>query len=84
MIPVELGEASWQWQNFNEDKNNDNIRIELDFIHEIREEAQVREEVAKNRATQHYNTRVRNTSSIKVTWCDISSEKSKEINMKEN
>jgi len=58
MISVEVGEALSRRENFEEEHNSDYLRVDLDFIHEIREDARVREEVAKGRATLQYNSRV--------------------------
>lgn len=56
LIPVELGETSWRRQNFDESSNNDNLRVELDPIHKIREEERIKEEVINNKATCCYHT----------------------------
>jgi len=39
MIQVEVGEASWRRENFGEEHNSDNLRVDLDLLHEIREDA---------------------------------------------
>jgi len=59
MIPVELEEASWRREHFDEQSNGDNLRADLDMVQEVREEARIRAEAAKLRATRRYNTRVR-------------------------
>jgi len=32
MIPIELGEAFWWGQNFDENNNDNNLRVDLDLI----------------------------------------------------
>jgi len=59
MIPVELGEASWRREHFDEQSNNDNLRADLDMVQEVLEEARIRAKAAKLRAARRYNTRVR-------------------------
>jgi len=59
MIPVELGEPSWRRTHFDEQNNDNNLLANLDLIHEVREDARIREEAAKLRAARQYNTRVR-------------------------
>jgi len=49
MIHVELGEISWRRQSFQDEHNSDNLKVDLDLINEIKEEAQVKEEATKNR-----------------------------------
>ena len=56
MIPVELGEASWRPEHFNEQSNGDNLHADLDMVQEVREEARIRTEAAKLRAARRYNT----------------------------
>lgn len=48
MIPVELGETSWQRQQFDKKHNDANLSFNLDLIYEIREKARVSEEAAKH------------------------------------
>jgi len=49
MISVELGVNSWRRGSFEEEHNTYNLRADLDLIHEIREEARIREEVTKGK-----------------------------------
>jgi len=58
MILIELGETSWRRQQLDEDNIDANLRVTLDLVHEIWEEAQVREEVANLKVARRYNTRV--------------------------
>ena len=62
MILVELGEVSWRIANFDEESNANSLRVNLDLVQEVREEARVREEAAKLRAPRRYNTRLRERS----------------------
>ena len=84
MIPVELREASWRRTNFDEQSNDDNLRAELNLVHEIREEARVREEVAKLRVARRYNTRVHKLTFQKGIWGGERLEKPAKINRKVN
>jgi len=59
MILVYIGETSCKIGSFEKDHNAENLRADLDLIHEIREEARVREEATKERANQRYHSRVR-------------------------
>jgi len=54
MIPVKLGETFWQ--NFYENNNDNNLKVDLDLVQEVQEEAQIKEEVAKSRVLYLYNT----------------------------
>jgi len=74
MIPVELGETSWRRANFRDRTNDDNLRVELDLVQEVREEAKIREEAAKLRAARRYNTRVRERAFRKgdLVWKKVS------------
>jgi len=38
-IPIELRETSWLRQHFDEENNDVNLRVNLNLVHEIREEA---------------------------------------------
>jgi len=62
MISVELEEVSWRRANFDEESNPNRLRVDLDLIQEVREEARVRDEAAKLRAARRYNTQLRERS----------------------
>nr|KYP73955.1 Transposon Ty3-I Gag-Pol polyprotein [Cajanus cajan] len=59
MIPVEVGETSHRCQAFNSEQNAQELATDLDLVDELRDEAQIREEACKLRASRRYNTRVR-------------------------
>ena len=62
MIPVELGETSWRRQHFDPGHNDDSVRNHLDLVHEVRNEAAIRQHAAKTRSTRRFNSRVRERS----------------------
>ena len=39
VIPVEVGVTSMRREVFNEDNNNDQLRVNLDYLDEVRDEA---------------------------------------------
>jgi len=49
-ILLELGEVLWRRRNYQEEDNDDNLRVELDLVQEVQDEARVGEEAAKIRA----------------------------------
>nr|KYP48306.1 Transposon Ty3-I Gag-Pol polyprotein [Cajanus cajan] len=57
--PVEVGETSHRRQVFNSEQNARELAADLDLVDELRDEAQIHEEVYKLRASRTYNTRVR-------------------------
>jgi len=59
MIPIKLGETLWRRETFDDQFNDYNLRAELYLVHEVREEAKVREEATRLRAARRYNTQVR-------------------------
>ena len=59
MIPVELGELSWRRTHYDHAHNDAALNTQLDLISEVRNEAAIRDQAAKHRATRRYNSRVR-------------------------
>ena len=57
MIPVEVGEPSTKRLLYQQQQNEDNIRVELETTDEVREITRIKE-VVKLRATRRYNTKV--------------------------
>jgi len=47
MISIELREKYWWRQVLDENNNNDNLRVEFDSIHKIREESKIRKDITK-------------------------------------
>jgi len=58
MIPVEIQESSSRLQNFVAEDSNEERRLNLDLLDEVREEARVKAEVVKRRIEQRYNSKV--------------------------
>ncbi|RDX79570.1 hypothetical protein CR513_39992, partial [Mucuna pruriens] len=49
MIPVEVGEPSIRRSNLNTKGNDDAIRVDLDLVEEVREQASIKQEACKNK-----------------------------------
>ena len=58
MIPIEVEEFSTKRLLFQQQQNEENIRVELETTKEVQEMAKIREEVVKLRAARRYNTKV--------------------------
>jgi len=58
MIPVEIQESSLRFQNFVVEDSNEERRLNLDLLDEVREEARVKAEAVKRRIERRYNSRV--------------------------
>ena len=59
VIPVEIGAPSFQTETFDEDRNNEALRMGLDMIKEKGAEAFARMAVQKRIVEKHYNSRVK-------------------------
>ena len=59
VIPVEIGAPSFRTETFDEDSNNEALRMELDVIEERRAEAFARMAAQKRIVEKHYNSRVK-------------------------
>ncbi|RDX85703.1 hypothetical protein CR513_33063, partial [Mucuna pruriens] len=59
MISVEIGESSIRQDNFDPECNTDVIQVDLDLVEEAKEQACIRQEASKQRATKRYNTKVK-------------------------
>ena len=59
MIPVEVGVTSTRREVFLEESNDDHLRINLDCLDEVREEASVRVTKYQQRMADYYNKRVK-------------------------
>ena len=59
MIPVEVGVTSIRREAFHEESNDDHLRINLDFLDEVREEASIRVTKYQQRMADYYNKRVK-------------------------
>jgi len=58
MIPVEIQESSSRFQNFVAKDSNEERRLNLDLLDEVREEARVKAEAVKRRIERRYNSKV--------------------------
>ena len=58
MIPVEIQESSPRFQNFVTEHSNEEKRLNLDLLDEVREEARVKAEAVKRRIERRYNSKV--------------------------
>jgi len=61
MIPVETQESSPRFQNFVAEDSNEEKRMNLDLLDEVREEARVKAEAVKRKVERKYNSRIRPT-----------------------
>ncbi|XP_043691538.1 uncharacterized protein LOC122642173 [Telopea speciosissima] len=59
VLPVEIGEILLRVQLYNPEVNNEELRINLDLLEEIRETARVRNAVHQQRTARHYNTKLK-------------------------
>ena len=58
MIPVEVGEPSTRKLLFQQQQNEENMRVELETTNEVQDMARIREEATKLQAMRKYNTKV--------------------------
>lgn len=65
MIPAEVGLISHITANFNEEQNDQLMRVHLDMIEELREKSHMRNLEYKRRSASFYNKRV-STRSFQV------------------
>ena len=59
MIPVEVGVTSIRRKVFNEEGNDDHLRINLECLDEIREKASIRMTKYQQKMAKYYNKRVK-------------------------
>ena len=59
MILVEVGVTSTRRVAFNEEENDDKLRLNLDYLDEVREEASYRMTKYQRKMTEYYNKRVK-------------------------
>ncbi|XP_020208945.1 uncharacterized protein LOC109793890 [Cajanus cajan] len=59
MIPVEVGEPSFQRQHFHEESNDDSLRVDLDVLDKVREKTQVVDEACKQRMSRRFNSNLK-------------------------
>ena len=59
VIPVEVGVTSIRQEVFNEESNDDHLRINLDCLDEVREKASIRMTKYQQKMVNYYNKRVK-------------------------
>jgi len=59
MIPVEIQESSPHFQNFVVEESNEEKKVNLDLLDEVREEARIKAEALKRRVEYKYNSKLR-------------------------
>ena len=59
MIPVEVGVTSTRRAAFSEEKNDDKLRLNLDCLDEVRDEASHRMTKYQRKMAEYYNKRVK-------------------------
>ena len=59
MIPVEIQENSPRFQNFVAEDSNEERKVYLDLLDEVREEARIKAEALKKRVEYKYNSKMR-------------------------
>ena len=59
VIPVEVGVTSIRRKVFNEESNDDHLRINLDFLDKVREKASIKMTKYQQKMADYYNKRVK-------------------------
>ena len=59
VIPAEVGITSYRVHNYDENRNDEAMRLQLDLMDELRTTAEQRLARYQNRMAQYYNSRVR-------------------------
>ncbi|XP_075633821.1 uncharacterized protein LOC142606340 [Castanea sativa] len=59
VIPVEVGVANTSWEVFHEENNDDQLRINLDYLDEIRNKASDKMTKYQQKKAEYYNKRVK-------------------------
>ena len=59
MIPVEIQENSLRFQNFMVEESNEERKVNLDLLDEVREEERIKAEALKRRVEYKYNSKLR-------------------------
>ena len=80
MIPIEIGEPSLHRELYDLIHNHQNMATYLDLIPELREKAQIRNLVAKQRAAKKYNANLCPRSFVKgdLVWRMVNSARKKD------
>ena len=59
MIPMEIQESSPRFQNFVAEKSNEERRVNLDLLDEVRKEARIKAEALKRRVECKHNSKLK-------------------------
>ena len=59
VIPIKVGVISMRREAFNEDSNNDQLRVNLDYLDEVRDEASRKMMKYRQKMAEYYNKRVK-------------------------
>ena len=59
LIPVEIGIPTLKVELFNSESNEQNLRNNLDFLDELRDQVKVRQAAYNQRIERYYNRRVK-------------------------
>ena len=59
IIPVEVGLTSYRVENYDEDKNEEAMRLQLDIVDEVRATTEQRMARYQNLMAKHYNSNVK-------------------------
>ena len=59
IIPAKVGLTSYRVENYNEDKNEKAMRLQLDLVDEVRATVEQRLARYQNLMAKHYNSNVR-------------------------
>jgi len=59
MIPVEIQESSLRFQSFVAEASNEERKVNLDLLDEVREEARIKVEAVKRRVEHQYNSKIK-------------------------
>jgi len=59
MIPVEIQESSSRFQNFVAEESNEERKVNLDLLDEVREEARIKAEALKRRVEYKHSSKLK-------------------------
>ena len=59
MIPVEIQERSPRFKSFVAEESNEERKVNLDLLDEVREEARIKAEAVKRRVEHHNNSKIK-------------------------
>ena len=59
VIPIKVGVNSIRREAFNEDSNNDQLKVNLDYLDEVRDEASRKMMKYRQKMAEYYNKRVK-------------------------